>query len=307
MPKRERRICIPNNPVGQLAQDYLEDLRARQASVRTVRLAETILAHVLAFLSQRERIQDITAADLEAYRLRLVQQNFSPASAEVYLRTVRQFFGWLEARQRLFINPAAGLLIPKPPRKLLPVPSEEDIRKLLAQPNVATPIGLRDRALLESAYATGARREELSALNAFDVDLDQQTVRVLGKGKKERVLPLGKQAAFWLQRYLAEARPKLLKERLDEPALWIDLHGKRLSYEAWQQVLRQHTQAAQLQKPISPHAIRRACATHMLRRGAHPLQLQMLLGHASLKTLSQYLRVTVTELQHTHAQSNPGR
>jgi len=166
---------------------------------------------------------------------------------------------------------------------------------------------VRDRALIETAYATGARREELARLTVLDVDLDNQRLRVLGKGSKERVLPLGKQAVQWLQRYIRESRQKLLKEKLDEPALWIDLHGKPLAYEAFQQILTRHSYAAAIRPAISAHALRRACATHMLKNGAHPLQLQMLLGHATLKTLSQYLRLTVVELQQTHQQSNPGQ
>jgi integrase/recombinase XerD len=293
----------------QLADQYLAGLTMRRFSPRTVTLYGTALQDFLLHLADagRQRAQDITAQDLENYRLALVQRNFAPASLEVYLRSVRQFFGWLEVNQKLFANPAAGLVIPKPPRKLLPAPSEDEIRKLLAQPNVATTCGIRDRTLLETAYATGARREELSRLTVFDVDVDNQRLRVLGKGGKERVLPLGRHAVQWLQRYITQARPKLLKEKLDEPALWIDTHGKQLAYEAFQQILTRHSYAAGIRPAVSPHAMRRACATHMLKNGAHPLQLQMLLGHATLKTLSQYLRLSIAELQQTHKQSNPGQ
>jgi site-specific recombinase XerD len=126
----------------------------------------------------------VTAADLEAYRLALVDGNLASASIEMYLRSVRQFFAWLESNQILFLNPAAGLVIPAPERRLLPVPSEEKMRLLLAQPDVNTSCGLRDRALLEIAYSTGARRQELCALQVSDIDLDQGLVRVLGKGNK---------------------------------------------------------------------------------------------------------------------------
>jgi len=295
----------PGLVMRQLADEYLTHLALRRLSRKTIALYGTALQDFL--LTGCDRPQDITPQDLENYRLALVRRNFAPASLEVYLRAVRQFFAWLEASQKLFANPAAGLVIPQPPRKLLPAPTEEQVRKLLAQPNVATACGVRDRALIETAYATGARREELARLTVLDVDLDNQRLRVLGKGSKERVLPLGKQAVQWLQRYIRESRQKLLKEKLDEPALWIDLHGKPLAYEAFQQILTRHSYAAAIRPAISAHALRRACATHMLKNGAHPLQLQMLLGHATLKTLSQYLRLTVTELQQTHQQSNPGQ
>lgn len=307
--KRERSASEkPWGVVRQLAQEYLQSLRLRQYSLRSVSTYGNALDAFLEFLKTRgrARVADVTREDLETWRLVLVQRNFAPASLEVYLRTVRQFFAWLESRQLLFLNPAAGLIIPKPPRKLLPVPTEEQMTKLLAQPNVGTTCGIRDRALLETGYSTGARREELEQLTIFDVDLDHGTLRVLGKGKKERVLPLGKQAVLWLTRYIRDTRPKLLKGNLDETALWIDIHGHALDYSAFQQILKRHSEAAGLHPRITPHALRRACVTHMLKNGAHPLQLQLLLGHATLKTLTQYLRLTITELQEMHRKSKPG-
>jgi len=293
----------------QLADEYLDSLKIKRFSPKTVATYGRALTDFLSFMAEAgcERAQDITAQDLEHYRLALVRRNFAPASSELYLRAMRQLFNWLDRNQKLFTNPANGFVIPLSPRKLLPVPTEEEITKLLAQPNVVTKCGIRDRALLETAYATGARREELARLTIHNVDLDNERLTVLGKGNKERVLPLGKQATQWLGRYIAQTRPKLLKEKIDESALWIDTHGKQLAYHAFQQILTRHSYDAGIRPSITPHAVRRACATHMLRHGAHPLQLQMLLGHATLKTLGQYLRLTITELQQTHAQSNPGQ
>ncbi len=307
-PRNRSNTQTPSAAIRQLADEYLANLRTRRYSPKSLATYSHALEHFFGFLDDRgrARVADVTGADLEAWRLAMVQQNFAPASLEVYLRTARQFFAWLESRQLLFLNPAAGLVIPKPPRKLLRVPSEQEMKTLLAQPNAATKCGIRDRALLETGYATGARREELSALSIFDVDLDNGTLRVLGKGKKERVLPLGKQAVLWLTKYIRDARPRLLKENLDEPALWIDTHGHPINYDAFQQILTRHSDAAGIKPVLTPHGLRRACATHMLRNGAHPLQLQLLLGHATLKTLSQYLRLTITELQAMHQQSKPG-
>lgn len=298
-----------NHTISHLADEYLASLAARNYSAKSVaiyRQALENLQHYLASLG-RERPQDITASDLENYRLDMVCRNFAPSSLEVYLRTVRQWFKWLEQNQRLFANPAAGLLIPKPPRKLLPAPTQEQIRQLLLQPNVATRCGVRDRALLETAYTTGIRREELYRLTVCDLDLDNQRLRVLGKGRKERMLPLGKHALQWLRQYIAQVRPKLLKNHTDESALWINQFGKRLDYNALQQLFFRHSQKAGITPKITPHSMRRACATHMLQNGAHPVQLQLLLGHSTLRTLGQYLRLTVTELQQAHARTRPGR
>ena len=147
----------PGHIMQQLAGEYLGNLQVRQYSPRSVNIYSIVLKDFQSYLADlhRERVQDITAQDLEAYRLALVQRNFAPSSLEVYLRSVRQFFNWLNQNQRLFVNPAAELIIPMPPRKLQHVPSEEEINKLLAQPNITTQCGLRDRALLETAYATG--------------------------------------------------------------------------------------------------------------------------------------------------------
>jgi integrase/recombinase XerD len=310
MQTAERNIAKTEGVIiSHLVADYLDSLRLRRLSPKTIEVYSRALDRFVQFLKKqaRERVQDVTAADLEAYRLALVEGNLAPASIEIYLRSMRQFFSWLESSQILFLNPAAGLVIPAPERKLLPVPSEEEIRRLLVQPNVHTNCGLRDRALLETAYSTGARGKELCGLQLKDLDLEQGLVRVLGKGKKQRMLPLGQEAVRWLKQYIAEARAKLLKGRTDESALWLTTRGTPLGYMPWAQLLRRHVQGASLTTPVSPHSIRRACATHMLRHGAHPLQLQLLLGHSSLKTLSQYLRLTIAEIKATHAQSPPGR
>ena len=192
------------------------------------------------------------------------------------------------------------------PSNAVPVPSVADLRRLLAAPNAAAPFGVRDRALLETAYATGARREELVTLDATAVDLVNATVRVVGKGRRERVLPLTRPAVAWLNRYTTRARPVLLKGKLDEPALWIDLHAGRLSPHGLDVLVKKHAAAAKL-RGVTPHTLRRACATHLLQGGAHPVFVQQLLGHATLRHLAHYLRMTIAELKATHARSKPGR
>lgn len=287
------------------SRSYLAALRARKYAAKSLTLFEQSLTSFGDFIGTDD-VNAITAEDLDAYRLHLVDRGLSPATLEVYLRTVRRFFAWLADEQILFDNPAESLAIPKPPRKLLPVPTEKEMSSLLAAIDISTPCGIRDRAMIETAYSTGVRREELIALTIFDADLDASTLRVVGKGRKERIVPLGKQAVHWLRQYLKGSRRKLLAEELNTDALWISRRGKPWTYAAIAQTLNRHTKQAGL-KAISPHGIRRACATHMLRAGAHPVQLQMLLGHSTLQTLSQYLRVSITDLQKAHAAQNPGR
>ena len=252
-----------------------------------------------------ERLQDVTARDLDRFRGHLSGRGLAAASVAVKMRAVRGLFRHLQQRQLLLLNPAETLRPVRMRRRLMPVPSEEEVRRVLEACDVSTPLGVRNRALLETAYGTGARIRELWRLRPRDLDLDGQTVRLLGKGERERVVPLGAQAARWVGRYLNEARPALLRERSCE-ALWIGAGGRPMGYHGLRLAFKVHSRAEGIRTPITPHALRRACATQMLRNGAHPVQIQMLLGHADLRNLSQYLKVTITEMRAAHERSGPG-
>jgi len=180
------------------------------------------------------------------------------------------------------------------------------MRVLLGQPDVATPLGLRDRAILETMYSAGIRRQETLDLKVDSVDLERGVARVLGKGQRERMAPLGPAAVEWLGRYLAQARPRLAGAASGD-ALWLGKNGKPLSGAGLQDMLRAYRKAPNIVTLIGLHSIRRACATHMLRRGASPVTIQMLLGHADMKHLSQYLRLTISDLQRAHAASRVGQ
>ena len=286
---------------------HLDAMRAKKFSAATIQQVEYMLGKFLSFLQSRERtLREAALDDLEAFRLYLVDRRFAAQSVARFMEVVRRFFGWLEETQRVFMNPARTLIVKRPHRPILFVPSEEQVKKLLAQPDVSTPLGIRDRAFMEVIYSTGARLTEAASVTIFDPDLDRGALRVLGKGRKERVVPLGKQAVFWLRQYLREARPKLIGDNIDEQALWVTREGKRAKTPAtYQQMIMEYSRIAGMRR-ISPHALRRACATHMLRHGAHPVQIQFLLGHAGLNTLGQYLRITITDLKKMHRESRPG-
>ena len=288
---------------------YIGHMKARKYSPATLESYGGALRKCFSFLADmgRSRIQDVVRRDVDQYGADLVTKEFSPRSIELHMRSIRQFFKWLENQGRIFVNPTADLIVRGPERPLKPVPTEEEMKRLLAQPDVSKPVGLRDRALLETFYTCALRREEITGLSVFDPDLRQGMIRVIGKGRKERVVPLGKQAVHWLKRYIEHGRPKLVKDRIDEEGLWVSKDGKKMGGAGIRVAVQRYATAAGIKTPISPHTLRRACATHMLRRGAHPVQLQMLLGHSTMVTLSQYLRVTITDLKSTHSKSNPGR
>ena len=272
-----------------LAEEYLN---AQAGNPRTATLRRQSIGHLERFLDAQghERLADITPTDLEAWRRDLQQRNFAPASIEVFCRAVRQFFNWLEREQRLFINPAARFIVPRTLRPALPVPTPAQVQRLLTQPDRRTPIGVRDRALLATAYATGITTQELLRLQCQDAS--SKTLRV--RSGKPRTLPLEATAAEALTCYLAQARQALLGNR-KTPALWLTQQGEALTQVALQGVFRCHSKAIDLGCMTSA-AVRRTCAVHHWQAGAHPLELQLLLGHASLQTLCQYLRVTKIEL-----------
>ena len=293
--------------IGVHAIAYLQGLTHRGYSPRTIQIYAWAIRDFEAFLATRSvsGINLVQPVHLELYRLSLLERGFQPASVDVYLRAIRQLFAHLAAAQVCFLNPAEGLVIPRVPRKLMPVPGEEEVQRLLDQPDLNTPVGVRDRAFLETAYGTGARLRELVGLTLARLQLHDQTVRLMGKGNKERLVPMGSHAAAWLAQYLAEARPVLLNGCATD-RLWIGKQGRPLGYEGVIALVRVHAQACGVAHPISTHALRRACVTHMLRRGASPVALQEMLGHANLDSLSRYLKVAIRDLKAAHARTRPG-
>jgi len=204
--------------------EFLADLRARKLSPQTTKKRKDDLRKLLVYLDARsvESLADVDLKTLEAYRFALVDHGYGDSSIESALRAASLFFRFLEERGHLFENPARRLKVPKAPVIMGTVLTEKEIRQLLAQPDVTRPRGLRDRAILEVLYSTGMRRGEAVALSVFDVHLDEATVKVTGKGRKQRLLPLGKHAVKYLRLYMKEARPTFCPKLCPAPdALWL--------------------------------------------------------------------------------------
>lgn len=240
--------------------------------------------------------------DYLAWRTR---EGYSPRSNARLLSTLRAFFGLQVRRGARSDDPTALLDPPKLPRSLPKALAEREIEALLAAPDTATPIGLRDRAMLELMYAAGLRVSELVGLPATAVNLRQGALRVTGKGGRERLVPLGEEAQHWLQRYLAEARSALAGKRAP-PALFLGADGAPPTRQAfWALVKRLAAVAGIDPRRISPHGLRHSFATHLLNHGADLRALQMLLGHASLSTTQIYTLVAREQLKRLHAQHHP--
>lgn len=256
------------------------------------------------------RLADVTEKDIRSF-LAGQRQRLSAASLASLATQLRRFLQYLEATQRIFVNPMSKWILRKVPIRMQAVPTEAEVRRLLEAPDAATPQGIRDRALMETVYSTGVRLSELLGLSVRDPDLDKGVVRVLGKGRKERVVPLGRHAGAWLRRYLQSARAALLAPRKDahheEQAMWLNKYGRPLGMKMVELLCAKYAHAVGIATPITPHALRRACATHLLRNGAHPVEIQTLLGHATLDTLGHYLHVNLPDLKRMHARSKIGR
>ena len=294
--------------ISKLVRNYFADLRKHGYTERTIDNYDVTLRCLAAFLNLEKitEISDVTLEVLERFREESLKKGLATGTVEIRIRIVKTFFKYLESEGIIFDNPAFYLKTPRVVKVLQYVPSEEDMKKLLAQPDPATPMGIRDRAILEVAYSTGIRLEELTGLKLSGVDLRNGVLRVFGKGRKERTVPLTGTACYWLERYLSGARGELLKYNLNEEALWIGKHKEAMSHGALGVRIGQYSRKAGIRR-ISPHAIRRACATHMLRNGAHPVQIQMLLGHSDLCTLSRYIDISLEDMRKSHAGSGAGR
>jgi integrase/recombinase XerD len=239
------------------------------------------------------------------YLAERTRQAYSPRSNSRLLSALRAFFAHALRLGLRSDNPTALLEPPKLPRSLPKALAESEIDALLGAPDITSPAGLRDRAMLELMYAAGLRVSELVTLPATALNLRQGVLRVMGKGSKERLVPLGEEAQHWLQRYLDEARPQLSGKRALAP-LFINASGEAPTRQQFWQLIKRYAGVAGIDpKRISPHGLRHSFATHLLNRGADLRALQLLLGHASLSTTQIYTLVAREHLQKLHAKHHP--
>ncbi|GAA4853863.1 site-specific tyrosine recombinase XerD [Luteimonas vadosa] len=250
-------------------------------------------------------IADAGRAALFDYLSWRARQGYSPRSNARLLSALRAFYAHRLRRGARQDDPTALLDPPKLPRSLPKALAESQVDALLAAPDVAAPLGLRDRAMLELMYACGLRVSELVGLAATAVNLRQGVLRVSGKGGKERLVPLGEEAQHWLERYLQQSRPALAGKRA-HATLFLGAKGEALTRQAFWGLVKRHAAAAGIDPArISPHGLRHSFATHLLNHGADLRVLQMLLGHSSLSTTQIYTLVAREQLKRLHARHHP--
>ena len=244
-------------------------------------------------------------ADIQGFLAYLVGGEKARAtSTSRAISSLKRLFRYLLRQNRISADPTLQIATPKLPRSLPKSLTEQDVEQLLDAPDVQTALGLRDRAMLEVLYATGLRVSELVGLSVAQASLDMGVVRVMGKGSKERLVPLGEEALEWIRRYLAAGRPDLLAGKLSD-ALFVTQRGEGMTRQMFWYLIKKHAKQGGLHKPLSPHTLRHAFATHLLNHGADLRVVQMLLGHADISTTQIYTHVARERLKQLHAQHHP--
>jgi integrase/recombinase XerD len=252
-------------------------------------------------LSPREQLQPKLVT---AHLLSLRQQGLSPASVARNFSAIRSFHRFLVSEGLAERDSTEHLRAPRLWKRLPSVLHQSEIEKLLQQPDLSTPAGMRDRAMLELMYASGLRVSELLALKTSNLLLEVHFIRVLGKGLRERVVPVGREAVKWVERYLREARSRLVRGDSGD-ILFVNTRGKGLSRMGFWKILKKYVEMAHLKKHVSPHTLRHSFATHLLEGGADLRAVQEMLGHADISTTQIYTHVDREYLKEVHRTFHP--
>ena len=312
------QVGDPKDPRGmtRLVLAYLDALAVKGFSPQTVRTHRNRLRPFLLWCDARRLTHpnEVTVSVLERYQRYLHQyrkkngETQSMSSQQQHLCTVRHLFRWFVRKHFVLSNPAADLELPKVPQQLpMMVLSAAEAERVLAQPDVETPLGLRDRALLEFLYSTGVRRAELVHLNVDDIDFARGVANVhAGKGNKDRVVPVGERALRWVQRYIDDVRPHYLFGQ-EQPALWVNYAGMRVGENYIGIIVRSYVLRSKVSKTGSCHLFRHTIATLMLENGADIRFIQAMLGHANLQTTQIYTRVSIAKLKEVHTATHPAQ
>ncbi len=276
-------------------------------SQNTLSAYKTDLANLSAWLNQNNcHLLSAAQQNLQAFLAHRYAQGSKNRSAARMLSSMRRFYVWLLRERKIDTDPVALIEAPKPEQPLPKTLSEQQVEDLINAPDLNNSLGLRDKAMLEILYATGLRVSELVGLEFSQVSIDPGVVRVIGKGGKERLVPLGEEAIECLQAYLNSARGDLMAQRLPCNAIFVTRRGKGMTRQAFWYLLKRYAKLADINTDIlSPHTLRHAFATHLLNHGADLRVVQMLLGHSDISTTQIYTHVANQRLQELYQQHHP--
>lgn len=314
-PRAAENDPLRHNRLLRYMEDHLEWLLVSGYSAITARVRRNAIRRFIAWCDERglDDPREITQPMLERYQRHLFyyrKTDGAPLTLGMQAQTLaplKTWFKWLSRQHHILANPAADLELPRQPRRLpRSVPSVAEVESILSEAEPDTVQSLRDRAMLETLYATGLRRMELPGVSIYDIDLNRGVLWVRhGKGGRERVVPLGERAAAWLEKYLTESRPQLLTD--DTAALFLSDYGEPMRPEYVAEKVKRYMGFAGVNKTGSTHLLRHACATHMLEGGADIRYIQEMLGHANLQTTEIYTHVSIDKLIAVHGATHPSR
>lgn len=289
--------------------EFLDYLAAEKGSSdNTLAAYRNDLTQFTLYLTEQAGVSswsEVSQTQIVAYILHMKELEYASSTVARKVAAVKSFFHYLRDEGVIAADPTLTLESPKVKKHLPKAISEEDVERLLAEPTKSdSPKALRDSALLEVLYATGMRVTELVSLNVQDVDLEAGTVYCLGKGDRERIVPIYDHAAAILSRYLTEGRPSLLKNS-EEQALFLNHRGERLTRQGLWLIIKHYVDAIGIESEVTPHTLRHSFATHMLHGGAKLRDVQKLLGHANISTTQVYTQVTRDHLREAYNVAHP--
>ncbi|MEO0415930.1 MAG: site-specific tyrosine recombinase XerC [Verrucomicrobiota bacterium] len=307
----------PPDDLGELArlvEEYLNFITVKGYSINTVDNRRDSLKIFLQWAHDRDitEIRIFTKPILENYQSYLwhwKKKNGQPLGVTTQrnrLSTLKDFFVYLSKQNHILANPASELELPRPEKRLpKPCPTKQEVERILSVPDISDPLGVRDRAMLELLYSTGIRRSELTKLKITDINRERGTLQIhLGKGNKDRVVPVGDRALQWIENYLTNVRPRLLLNHT-EKAMFLTSYGEAFNPDVLSRIVSKFIKAADIGKTGSCHLLRHSCATHMLEGGADIRFIQQLLGHEKLETTAIYTRVSIEQLKAVHSRTHP--
>ncbi len=282
-------ISVEKGLAQNTLESYQRDLRAYTGFLR---------------LNGVGSFQDSQRNHIVSYLFSLQKNGRAKATLSRNLASIRSFYHYLFQERLIVEDPSTELESPKLDKKLPRVLSTQEIDLLLEQPNSMQVAGMRDRAMLEVIYATGIRVSELMSLDMNHINTEAGFVRCLGKGTKERIIPLGSMAIKTVEQYIADSRPKLIRMN-GERALFVNQHGNRLTRQGFWKILKKYAREANIKKDITPHTLRHSFATHLLENGADLRSVQEMLGHADISTTQIYTQVTKSKLKDVYEKTHP--
>ena len=293
--------------MDKLVDNFLDHLLLERGLAENTLVSYRLDLSDFSFFCRQEHLDPLLPEARQAillYLLKLKREGKAPATISRRLAAIRAFYRYLLNEGKISSDPTENLESPRIMERLPRVLSIAEVESLLNQPRISNPAGLRDKAMLELLYATGIRVSELVSLNTDQVNLQHGILRCLGKGGKERIIPLGSVAAYYVAEYLAQARAKLTKGKLT-PALFVNRRGKRLTRQGFWKIIKRYGVAARLNKEIHPHVLRHSFATHMLENGADLRSVQELLGHADISTTQIYTHLTRAKVREIYEKAHP--